>query len=70
MRMDDIINRHQELSKKLYIALSTMEKKDNIYQMRKEMVELQQKCPHKDANYNWGIVNGHCPYCGKQLTNH
>lgn len=69
MNTEEIINRHKELSKELYMALSTMTRKDTIYNLKAEMLELQNTCSHIDNNYNWAPINGYCPYCGKKLTN-
>jgi Zn finger protein HypA/HybF involved in hydrogenase expression len=65
--MDQIIQKHEELSHKLNIALSTMERKSVIYELRKELRELQNICPHFSAEHNFAIIDGYCPYCGKKL---
>ena len=67
MNMDQIIQKHTELSYKLNFALSTMERKDTIYELRKQLRELQNICPHFSAEHNFALVEGHCPYCGKKL---
>ena len=67
MNMDQIIQKYGELSHRLNIALSTMERKSVIYELRKELRELQNICPHFSAEHNFAMVEGHCPYCGKKL---
>ena len=67
MNMDQIIQKHGELSHKLNIALSTMERKSVIYELRKELRELQNICPHFSLEHSFAIIEGHCPYCGKKL---
>ena len=67
MNMDQIIQKHEELSYRLRVALSTMEKKSTIYEIRKELGEIQRICPHFSAEHNFVMVEGHCPYCGKKL---
>ena len=65
--IDDIIHTYQALNQELKQALSTMERKDNIYQIRARIIENQKRCPHFDNNYNWTIIDGKCPYCGFNL---
>ena len=67
MNIDTIIKKHNILERELQLALATMERKDRIKEIRTEILENQSKCPHFDHNYNWTIVDEHCPYCGKKL---
>lgn len=67
MNMEDIISRHNELERRLHIALATMERKSTIYEIKKEMREIQNVCPHFSNEYNYAMVDGYCPYCGKKL---
>ena len=67
MNMDQIIQKHEELSYKLRVALSTMERKTTINEIHKELIELQRQCPHFSLEHNFEIIDGECPYCGKQL---
>ena len=67
MNMDEIIQKHNELSYKLRVALATMERKSTIYELRRELSEIQRICPHFSAEHNFVMVEGHCPYCGKEL---
>ena len=62
--IDLIIQKHKQLEKELVIALSTMERKDNIAKIRLEILKNQQECPHYSTKYNWVEVKGKCPYCG------
>ena len=38
-----------------------------LYELRKQLRELQNTCPHFSAEHNFAMVEGHCPYCGKKL---
>lgn len=64
MNIDEIIQTHEQLDKKLRIALATMERKDIIANIRHEMIANQKRCPHFSEKYNWTIAAGICPYCG------
>ena len=67
MNMDQIIQKHEELSHKLNIALSTMERKSVIYELRTELIAIQNICPHYSLEHNFAMIDGYCPYCGKKL---
>lgn len=67
MTMTELISRHEKLSRDLNIALATMERKSTIAEIRKELIELQNVCPHFSNEYNFTMVDGYCPYCGKKL---
>lgn len=67
MSIDEIINKHKELEYKLNQALSTMEKKDTIRELRAEIANVQAACPHFSNKYNWEPKNERCPYCGVKL---
>lgn len=65
MDVSYIKKRHNELERELIIALSTLERKDKIYKIKKEMLALQKQCPHFDPKDNYTIIEGNkCPYCG------
>lgn len=68
MNIDTIIQNHDRLEHDLRKALTTMERKSVIYDIRKQILANQDKCPHY-SQYNWAVVDGICPYCGKQLFN-
>lgn len=67
MNMDEIIRKHAELERRLIIAVSTMERKSTINEIYTELINLQRQCPHFSAEHNFAIIDGECPYCGKQL---
>ena len=67
MNIDNIINKRMQLNKELQFALATMERKDTIYEIKKQIMDNQTQCPHISDKYNWIAENGICPYCGKQL---
>ena len=62
--IDDVIVTREKLDKELRIALSTMERSDKVFEIKKRIIENQKRCPHFDSTYNWAIVNDTCPYCG------
>lgn len=67
MNIETIIEKHNRLDRELQLALATMERKDRIQEIRLEMLENQKNCPHVDNNYNWAMIDGCCPYCGKKI---
>ena len=67
MNMNEIIRKHEELERRLKIALSTMERKSTISEIYTELIDLQKQCPHFSVEHSFAIVDGECPYCGKQL---
>ena len=69
MNIDKIISNKERLNKELRIALSTMERSDKIYEIKKEIIENQKVCPHVSNKYNWAIVDSICPYCGFHFAN-
>ena len=46
MNIDEIILKHEQLSKELKKAVSTMEKKDTIHSLYIQLKDLQEQCPH------------------------
>ena len=64
MNIDNIISNYERLDKELKIALSTMERSDRVFEIKKEIIENQKQCPHFSNKYNWTIAAGRCPYCG------
>ena len=67
MNIDEIISRRAELDIKLKKALSTMELKNTVSEIKDEMAENQMRCPHVSTRYNWSVIDGVCPYCGKKV---
>jgi hypothetical protein len=65
--MNEIIHKHEELKRRLIIAVSTMERKSTINEIHKELIDLQKQCPHFSVEHSFAIIDGECPYCGKQL---
>ena len=63
MDIKDIIDRKNELDRKLQFALSTMEKKDTIKQIYEQIKDNQANCPH-DIHFSLSEEKV-CPYCGK-----
>ena len=64
MNIDNIISNHERLDRELKIALSTMERSDRVFEIKKEIIENQKQCPHFSDKYNWTVAYGKCPYCG------
>lgn len=67
MVIKDIIQNKQLLETQLRQALSTMEKKETIYEIKNEIKRNQELCPHFSYEYDWKPVNGKCPFCGKEM---
>lgn len=66
---EQIAAEYEQLSKELYIALSTFEKKETIRDIREKILQNQMSCTHFSKVLNFAVKNGCCPYCGKNLTN-
>lgn len=67
MNIEEIISRREILNKELRTALASMEQKETIFKIKKQLNELQTECPHFSEKFNWVIADGICPYCGKKL---
>lgn len=67
MNVANIIKQREVISRQLTFALSTMDKKDTIKELREQLIDLQKQCPHFDSNFNWTIIDDECPYCGKVI---
>lgn len=67
MNIDEIMVKHAQLEHDLNLALATMERKDEIKRIREEILNNQDHCPHFSEKYNFTIIDGVCPYCGKHL---
>lgn len=65
MNIDEIMRRRAQLDKELAIALTTMDRKDNIQKIREQILANQNNCPHYSEKYNYTRENNICPYCGK-----
>lgn len=68
MTIEQIIHNKESLNTQLKLALSTMEKKNTINEIKLAIKENQNMCPHFDSNYNWAIIDDICPYCGKKIN--
>lgn len=68
MKIDDIIQTRKQLESDLLLALSTMERKDDIIKLRQAIIDNQKQCPHFSNVYNWAVINETCPYCGLHLN--
>ena len=67
MNIDEIIYMREKLDNELRMALSSMEKKDTIREIREAIKRNQNACPHFSTKYNWTVADGStCPYCGKK----
>lgn len=67
MSIKEIIANREQLETDLRLALSSMEKNNNVRIIRAAIQRNQALCPHQDSVYNWARVEGRCPYCGKKL---
>ena len=39
----------------------------NIFEIKKQIIQNQNNCPHFDLDYSWPVIDGKCPYCGRNL---
>ena len=67
MTVEEIKKEYDILQQKLVVALSTMEKKSTIFDLRCAISQLQDACPHMDEKGTFNLIEGHCPYCNKKL---
>lgn len=67
MNIEEIMARKGKLDADLRFALSTMERKSVIYDLRMELLKLQNECPHFSAEHNFAIIDGKCPYCDAKI---
>lgn len=65
MTIEEIMKTRKLLDFELAKALTTMERKDTIYELRMRILENQRACPHFSEKYNFAEEDGKCPYCGK-----
>lgn len=66
--IEEIIKERERLDRELRNALSTMEKKETVNEIKKQIKVNQSKCPHFDSEHNFNLtwVDDTCPYCGKK----
>ena len=64
MTMEEVITTREQLNRELRMALSTMERSDRVFDIKKKIIENQAHCPHFSDKYNWAIIDDTCPYCG------
>ena len=67
MNIEEIIKNKQLLDQQLKFALSTMEKKETIFEIKQDIAKNQALCPHFSYDYNYKPINGKCPFCGKAM---
>lgn len=63
--IDQVIRKKEQLNKELQLALATLEKKDDVKEIREKIHENQECCPHYSNKYNFVWEGNKCPYCGK-----
>ena len=66
MTIKEIIDKTDELCYNIKVAAATMERKDELFELRRQLKEIQSNCPHVSQKYNWTIDNDTCPYCKKK----
>jgi hypothetical protein len=66
MDIEQVKAKYDELNERLQYALSHMELSDEIHNIRQEMLELQNECPHGNFIYNYAMYE-ECPYCKKKF---
>lgn len=63
MTIKEIIDKTDVLCYNIKVAAATMNKKDELFELRRQLKEIQSNCPHVSQEYNWATINGICPYC-------
>ena len=66
MDIKQVKARYDDLNERLQYALSHMELSDEIHNICKAMLELQNECPHGDFVHNYAMYE-ECPYCKKKF---
>ena len=66
MTIKEIIDKTDELCYNIKVAAATMNKKNELFELQRQLKEIQSNCPHVSQEYNWAIVNDTCPYCKKR----
>ena len=66
MTIKEIIDKTDILCYNIKVAAATMERKDELFELRQQLKEIQNSCPHVNQEYNWAVVNDTCPYCKKR----
>lgn len=66
MTIDEIRIAKSDLEIQLQHAIATMELNNQIKQIRKHILQLQEECPHKESGINY-TNNKKCPICGKKF---
>lgn len=60
MTIEEVCYQIKLLNEELQQAVSNMDKKNTIKEIRAKLIALQEQCPHN-------VANGICLYCGKRL---
>lgn len=63
MTEQEAIAKHNDIQRRLTEALSTMDKKDTLFEINKEIFEFQKVCPHSKKL----TINKHCLWCDKDM---
>lgn len=58
---DEIFKRKVQLENELRIALSTMDRKEDVFEIREKIKENQRRCQHLPL---LNQSSGFCPICG------
>lgn len=66
MTIKEIIDKTDKLCYNIKVAAATMDRKDELFELRQQLKGIQNNCPHVSQEYNWAIVNDTCPYCKKR----
>jgi len=64
--IDQIIDTKNKLNRELQVALSSMEKKNDVKDIREKIRLNQAHCPHYSKKYNFTWDGNTCPYCGQE----
>lgn len=61
----EIFLKRKKLEEMLQESLSTMEKKNDVKELREKIKNLSKECPHQDEELKLNNFNlNKCPYCG------
>ena len=66
MNINEVKAKYDALNADLKIALSTMQRTDQVFVIREAIKSLQNMCPHNNGTTDF-TQNGSCPYCGQHF---
>ena len=67
MNIETIIRTKDKLNAELMEALSKMTLSSRVSEIKQEIQNNQNACPHVSDKYSNILIEGKCPFCGKKI---